>query len=253
MLAVLACALLAFCIAASFRSAQKHRAQLICKGIEVEISDSLKNAFLSGKDVKGFLDKEYGRYIGIAMDSLDLCRMEEIVDGRSAVSKCQIYGTQDGMLHVKISQRIPAVRFQKADGGFYADIDGRVFPLQQRFASYVPLVDGHIPLPSDAGRNDDLLTDSQRDWVKGIMELVEYINHDSNWKGNIVQIHVMENGDLMLVPREGKERFIIGRPDELDKKFGKIGLYYTSIAPAKEEGTYRTVNVKFENQIICKK
>ena len=36
-------------------------------------------------------------------------------------------------------------------------------------------------------------------------------------------------------------------------KFEKIGRYYTAIVPDKGEGYYSTVNVKFKDQIVCRK
>ena len=39
----------------------------------------------------------------------------------------------------------------------------------------------------------------------------------------------------------------------LEEKFQKISLFYNDIVSAKGWNTYKSVNVKFKNQIICDK
>ena len=63
----------------------------------------------------------------------------------------------------------------------------------------------------------------------------------------------MENdGRLVLVPRNGKERFRFGRPEEFASKFAKMEDYYKFIAPEKGEGFYKYVDVSIDGQIICR-
>ena len=59
--------LLVFCMACSFIAGTALRKEKKCTRLEVNILDSLENCFVSKADVKKFLDKEYGTYIGIAM------------------------------------------------------------------------------------------------------------------------------------------------------------------------------------------
>jgi hypothetical protein len=64
---------------------------------------------------------------------------------------------------------------------------------------------------------------------------------------------VNEDGDLVMVPRTGGEKFIFGKPDKAEDKFSRISKYYTAIVPSKGEGFYTTVNVKYDGQIVCRK
>ena len=84
------------------------------------------------------------------------------------------------------------------------------------------------------------------------MNVVNFIEGSKTWKGKIVQISVDEKGELILVPREGNEKFLFGQPNSLAEKFGKMEKYYTTIIPEKGSERYRTVDVRFANQIVCK-
>ena len=170
-------ALLVFCIACSFMAGTALRKEMKCTGLQVRIVDSLENSFVSRSDVKKFLDREYGTYIGMPLDSLDLVKMEEIVDSRSAVMKSQAYVTKDGTLHVDVTQRSPVVRFQKKEGGFYADAEGYIFPLQSSYASHVQVIDGNIPLAANSGYKGNISDKKEMEWFRRMMDLVNFIEN----------------------------------------------------------------------------
>ena len=56
----------------------------------------------------------------------------------------------------------------------------------------------------------------------------------------------------MLVPREGKERFLFGQPENISEKFRKMEMYYRSILPEKGSDAYTTVSVEYDGQIVCR-
>lgn len=248
---VLAIAILG-CIVAAYIAGQQARRPIVCKGIRIEVLDSTVNSFVTSSDVRQFVDRSCGKLIGQPIDSIDLVRVEKAVDSRSAVLKSQAYVTRDSMLNITVTQRKPVVRFQKQDGGFYADAEGYIFPLQSSYASHVQIIDGAIPLAANSGYKGDIESPEEKAWFKKIMSVVNYMEGSKVWKGKIVQIHVQENGELILVPREGNEVFLFGQPHSLEEKFAKMERYYTTIIPEKGSEKYRTVDVRFENQIVCK-
>lgn len=245
-------ALLAACLVLAYMSGVSCRAPLKCTGLNVVIADSSMNRFVSKADVKKFLDKEYGEYIGMPLDSIDLVKVEKIIDGRSAVNKSEAYTTRDGMLNVRLTQRTPVVRFQKSDGGFYADAEGFLFPLQSSYASRVQVIDGDIPLKANSGYKGEISDEKGKVWLGKVIDLVNYMEGSRTWKDKIVQITVCNNGELIMVPREGRERFHFGQPDDIHEKFRKMELYYTSIVPAKGEKEYSMVNLEYQGQIVCR-
>lgn len=245
-------ALLAACLVLAYMSGVSCRAPLKCTGLNVVIADSSINRFVSKADVKKFLDKEYGEYVGMLLDSIDLVKVEKIIDGRSAVNKSEAYTTRDGMLNVKVTQRTPVVRFQKSDGGFYADAEGFLFPLQSSYASRVQVIDGDIPLKANSGYKGEITDEKERAWLGKVLDLVNYMENSRTWKDKIVQITVCDGGELIMVPREGTERFHFGQPDEIQEKFRKMEKYYTAVVPAKGEKEYSVVNLEYDGQIVCR-
>ena len=240
------------CMSAAYIAGKQSRKPIVCKGIRIEILDSTENSFVTVADVRKYIDKGYGKVIGLQIDSIDLVKVEKIIDSRSAVLKSEAFVTRDSLLNITVTQRKPVVRFQKRDGGFYADAEGYIFPLQNTYASHVQVIDGEIPLAANSGYKGDIESPEEKAWFRRIMNVVNYMESSKVWKGKIVQIHVLSNGELILVPRSGKEKFMFGQPSSLADKFSKMEKYYTSIVPEKGADRYKTVDVRFSNQIVCK-
>ena len=184
--------------AVSVLAGKQSRKQLTCKGLEVTVLDSLENDFVSAADVRRFLDKEYGTYMGAPLDSIDLTRVEDIIDGRSAVLKSEAFVTKDGILHIEVTQRKPIVRFQKQEGGFYADKAGYVFPLQSSYASYVQIVDGEIPINMKSGHKGEIEDPAQKAWFDQVMKVVNFIE-GSAWKDRFFSRIIEDLTDLVRV------------------------------------------------------
>ena len=83
--------------------------------------------------------------------------------------------------------------------------------------------------------------------------MASFMDSDVQWKDFASEITVSANGDLVIIPREGAERFIFGYPSQIKDKFRRIREYYECIVPSLEKNEYKSVNVKYEGQIICRK
>jgi len=230
---------------------EKRTGQITCTGVKVEFTDDFN--FITSQDIEGYLKKDYGAYIGQRLDSVNLAKVEKILDGKSAILKAEAYTTPDGFLNVKIRQREPVVRFQKDNNGFYADERGYLFPLQSNYTSMVPIIDGAVPLNVSRGYKGEPKSENEKKWLAEVLGLVSYMSDSRIWAENISQITVQGNGDLILIPRQGKERFIFGLPADYEAKFDRIERYYSTILPEKGAGYYSTVNVKNNAQIVCRK
>lgn len=88
--------------------------------------------------------------------------------------------------------------------------------------------------------------------MNGMIGLLDYIENSKTWKDAIVQITSDADGSLTLVPSEGEEKFIFGYPERWKEKFRKIEQYYEYIASREEGKKYKTVNVRYKGQIICR-
>ncbi|MBR4810006.1 MAG: hypothetical protein IK031_06980 [Bacteroidales bacterium] len=214
----------------------------LCESLDVQIRGRLE--FVSEEDIRGRMDKMYGAYIGAPLDSIDLGRIERLMEEQKAVRKCEAWTTRNGVLHVSIEQREPALRFMGDGRGFYIDREGVTIPLHPSYTAPVPVIEGMVP---------DMQDEGHAAWAAGVLELTDFISSSKAWKDRVEKISVGKASDIELRLDGCRERFILGAPDGIRDKFDRIGKYFAYIVPAKGEGYYKSVNLKYNHQIICRK
>ncbi len=226
-----------------------------CQGkgkLEVTVSDSLERRFVARADVQEWLDKEYGAYAGLPLDSVDLTRIEKLICSHSAVRECEAWITDNGVLHVKLSQRQPVIRLEDGQNACYADETGYLFPLQSRGSVKVPVVSGKIPFPVQKGFKGYLEDPEKALWLNRVIALMDYME-GTVWEKDIRKVTVRGNGELVLYPVLGKEEFLFGPPVRIPEKFHLLTAYYRSVAPVKDPGYYSKVDLRYRKQLVCKK
>lgn len=239
-------AAVAIWLAADSASA-RNRHYISCKEVKTTILDSAQRRFVSGKDVEKFLE-EY-TWMGQRIDEVDLARMENILDSKGAIRKSNVWTGYDGVVHVEISQREPVIRFQSGQYGWYADNTGFLFPLQEKFTVRVPIVDGALPLSLAPGFKGMPENEKEREWLGRMIALSREMG--DFWTERISQISVLPDGELLMIPRQGTERFRFGQPTDQKEKLEKMKLYYESIAPAREK-PYVSIDLRYRGQIVCR-
>jgi cell division protein FtsQ len=244
--------LLAVILLGAYLLGSRHRSQMRCAWVEIDIGDSLQTPFVTSKKVKQYLADDYGRLIGTPMDSIDLFRIESVLNSKASILSCNAYKTSNGRLNISITQRKPVIRFQTADYGFYSDEEGYLLPLDPDFSGNLVVVDGSIPLDTaDCSRGTPADPEDCR-WLEDMLKMARYINGSDIWKKRIAQIICNESGELTIVPEAGKETFIFGRPEDIGQKFEKMQMYYERIVADKGECAYNIVDVRYKKQIVCK-
>lgn len=207
------------------------RTSLVCERLIVEFADNYR--FVNGEDVKAIILNKYGIYYNKQIDSLRLNEIEGQLCSHTAITNCQAWTTDDGNLHVRISQRKPVVRFMDGGNGFYADGDGYVFPLYQRFTAKTPVITG--PLPQDSS------------WIAKAAEMAAFMT--PLWEDRADSIGVDAKGNLTM-KFGAEELFIFGQPDGHIEKFRKIKNYLEIVkSPDKE---YNTIDLTYNKQLVCK-
>ena len=243
------CVILAALIVACYVMAGRDYRTKDCGGLYVNVSKDYR--FVEDTEVSDLILSKYGDPAGMKACEIDLDQIEELIDAHSAVLKSQVWMGSDNSVHVSVTQRNPIVRFQMGDKGFYLDKTGCIFPLQSNYTASVPILDGNLPIEIGDGYKGEAKTPEDRLWVDDVLEMVEVMK-GGLWEDNISQIRVVNENEIILIPRTGNEKFYFGGPQNAADKFARIEKYYTHIKPSKEKGYYSSVDVRYKGQIICR-
>jgi len=86
-----------------------------------------------------------------------------------------------------------------------------------------------------------------------LFRLVQFINGSKFWKAQIEQIYINQKKEIELVPRVGNHTIILGSVDDLREKFENLEAFYEQGLSKYGWNKYKTINLKFKNQIVCTK
>jgi cell division protein FtsQ len=73
------------------------------------------------------------------------------------------------------------------------------------------------------------------------------------WKSQVVQLNVLGDGSVEIVPRVGGHIAYIGQPDGVEKKLDRLQKFYRYGLMQAGWNKYSRVSVEFDNQIVCKR
>ncbi len=211
---------------------------LVCSGVDVVVEDSLQTGFIRSGEVLGMLAKRGCDPTGREMGQVMLSRIEEALRKDPCIKDVTCYKTPGGKVCVRVRQRLPMLHVMSSDGqDYYLDRAGGQMPKSSYHAD-LAVATGHIT-PQYARQN--------------LTRLGRLIQDNPFWNRQIQQIHVLENGEVELVPRVGEHTILLGLPTNVEDKLGRMKKFYTEGLNKVGWNKYSQISLKYDNQIICKK
>ena len=220
------------------------KAGVVCKAVKVYIPGS--QYFIDKQEVDHILQLGNYALVGLKMENIKMHELENSLKANPFIEYAKVYGDMDGTLVIEISQRQPILRMlNRFDQDFYIDMHGLKLPLSPNFTARVLAVNGFIEEPF-GGRVDTLHTQIARD----VFKTVSYIHNDALWDAQIAQVYVNADQEIELIPRVGSQRILLGNADSLDVKFKNLLGFYKQALPQVGWAAYKTINIKYTNQVI---
>lgn len=229
--------------------------------VSVHISDNSSNKFITESDVTQALKNENIRLVGELIDSVNIHHLEDIlIHHNKSISRAEVYRTVYGEIGVTVEQRRPVMRIINPNGdSYYIDDNGQVMPLSKKYTAHVIVINGNLNEPYMDHVGENLLrTQSKADRSTGellpdLFKLVQFINNNKFWRAQIEQIYINGKHDIELVPRIGNHTIILGSVDNMHEKFENLQAFYEQGLSKYGWNKYKTINLKFKNQIVCTK
>jgi len=217
---------------------------VICKDVKVYIPGN--QYFIDREEVDNILKVHRHKLLGRKMDEINIHELEEKLKANPFVESAMVYADMDGVIRVQISQRQPVVRIMNQfDQNFYIDQNGLKIPLSENFTAKVIAANGYID-EIFSKKIDTLHTDI----AKAILKTANFISRDSLWNAQVAQIYVNQDHQIELIPRVGTNRIMLGNADSLETKFANLLTFYKKAMPQVGWDRYKTINIKYANQVV---
>ncbi len=218
-----------------------------CVGVKVFIP-GYQN-FVTRQEVDRLLLNAGGQLQGKDLNAINTQNLEDALKANPFIETAKVYADMNGTVWVRIKQREPILRiFNAKNQDFYIDQNGLKIPVSPNFTAQVLVATGNITEDLES-RVNGLRTPLAKDLFK----LALFISKDTLWSDQIEQIYVNSNSEIQLVPRVGDHQIILGNADSLESKFKNLLIFYKEAMPKIGWNTYKTLNLKYANQVICKR
>ena len=188
---------------------RKKNATISKVGISIKGIKGGKN-LISKKGVKTM----FRNYLGYdlkesSIRDLDLMDMEMMLEADDRIKEAEVFVDNKDRLYIAIQQREPIVRvFSKNKTSYYLDSDGTEIPAYKGSTIRVPVASGNIDeyIPG-------FLESKKENNLKDVFAVAKYVHQDEFLTALVEQIDVQEDGEIILVPKVGRQKLAIGKID----------------------------------------
>ncbi|MBQ9672644.1 MAG: cell division protein FtsQ [Prevotella sp.] len=210
----------------------------ICRNVHISIEQDFAEGFLNENSIRAMLRQSGLTLIAQPMANINTRQIEEILQGNELIDKAECYKAIDGVLCIKIRQRVPVIRVMADNGDdYYVDNRGEAIP-HHKYTCNLIVATGHI---------------SKKYASKILTPIANSVRDDDFWKNQIVQLNVLSDGSMELIPRVGDHIAYLGQPTNVEKKLDRLRKFYLYGLNEAGWNRYSRISVEFDNQIICKK
>ncbi len=248
-------------IAAGLFFARKHYAEKPCTAVNININYNQEghktDVFLTYDDVRKFIHHRFDSILGKPMGEINIEELELKTEEIPYVLEADAFKSINGEVNLNIKQRRAIVLVIDRSGAkYYIDEVGGVIPARPGFPANVLVCNGNIPAYKFYGKNN---SPSYKDSIINntilgdVYQLAKSIDADAFLQKEIVQLYVNNQNEFEMVPLVGRHKIIFGTADDYDLKFEKLIAFYKQAKNFDAWGKYKTVNLKYKEQIVCTK
>ncbi|WPY99200.1 cell division protein FtsQ/DivIB [Christiangramia sp. OXR-203] len=202
--------------------------------IKVSFTET-ENLYVTEEVVNKLLIQSNDSVSSIDKETLDLNRVEAMLNDHDMIENAEVFLTLDGKLKATVSQRKPIGRVA-GNSSFYLDRNGEIMPLSEYYSARVPLMFGF-----------------DGSTVAEVYGIVSYIQNDDFLRKHITGITRLNAEAYALELREDDFQIYFGDTTEIDLKFNNFKAFYKKATKEKKLNTYKKVNLQFGDQVVCTK
>jgi len=231
-------------IGATIYYAWMQREAVRCQEIVVNINPNSPK-FLDEHEIIDMIEKSGEMIVGNRLSAININKVETKLNSSSSLANVQVFKKVEskglsfkGKLVVSLDERTPIIRIKNSTEDYYMDMEGNKIPTSAKYVERIMIASGTIPNPETQA---------------SLLKMADFVNKDEFWKAQIEQVFVQANGELLLLPQVGDYLIEFGTPDDCALKLRNLKAVYQQGFKNMGWNKYRTISVKYRNQVVCTK
>lgn len=224
--------------------------------IQVHIVRAEAKGFIAETEVLQLLNEISDSVVGQSVKQLKMEQLSGELKQNPWAQKSNLRAGLDGVLRVHLYERQAILRvYNQRNQSVYVDQTGAIFHTSRNFTPRVQIASGHIHFPALREHQTAHIHDSiyRETRMHELFILAKALQQDDFLHALIDQIYVNSLGEYELSPKLGRAYILLGELDRLHEKLNILQRYYRQSAYDPGMLDYRSINLKYRNQIVCTK
>ena len=212
-----------------------------CEAVTVEVKTETggEPLFLTGDRITDELARRGIQLRGKRLDSIDLRKIERTLLSMPIYKRAEAFiAPSSSSVQIRLTEKHPLYIVQEASGKSYYVTQGKgTITVNPTFAAYLPIVSGAVDLKMATGP---------------VYDLMAALREDPYFTDYFGQVYVDETDGIVLIPRIGTTRVIMGRESNWSEKLRKWRIFAESVLPKRGMNAFSYVNLDYGTQIIAR-
>ena len=212
-----------------------------CEAVTVEIKTEAggEPLFLTGDRITDELARRGIQLRGKRLDSIDLRKIERTLLSMPIYKRAEAFiAPSSSSVQIRLTEKHPLYIVQEPSGKSYYVTQGKgTITVNPTFAAYLPIVSGAVDLKMATGP---------------VYDLMAALREDPYFTDYFGQVYVDETDGIVLIPRIGTTRVIMGRESNWSEKLRKWRIFAESVLPKRGMNAFSYVNLDYGTQIIAR-
>lgn len=212
-----------------------------CEAVTVEVKTEAggEPLFLTGDRITDELARRGIQLRGKRLDSIDLRKIERTLLSMPIYKRAEAFiAPSSSSVQIRLTEKHPLYIVQEASGKSYYVTQGKgTITVNPTFAAYLPIVSGAVDLKMATGP---------------VYDLMAALREDAYFTDYFGQVYVDETDGIVLIPRIGTTRVIMGRESNWSEKLRKWRIFAESVLPKRGMNAFSYVNLDYGTQIIAR-
>lgn len=218
--------------------ANKHIDTTICNDFRIELKDSSRMHLVSTSEAKRIIKAKGLNPIGKSFSNINIDAIERSLRDMKQIKNVSCYRLAGGVIQVDISQRTPILRIISNNSNYFIDSEGNDMPVSYVQSVYLPVATGNI---------------EKKYATTDLYNFALFLQDNEFWNAQIEQIVVHDSTNVELIPRIGNHTILVGDLNNLDNKFNKLMKLYEDGFSKIGWNKYRSIDLRYKNQVVCSK
>ena len=212
-----------------------------CQAVTVEVKSESGGAalFLTGDRIADELARRGIQLRGKRLDSIDLRQIEKTLLSIPIYKSAEAFiAPSSSSVQIRLIERLPLYIVQEESGKSYYVTQGKsTIAVNPTFAAYLPIVSGAVDSKTATGP---------------VYDLMAVLREDPYFADYFGQVYVDPAEGIVLIPRIGTTRVIMGRGANWAAKLRKWRIFAESVLPKRGMNAFTYVHLDYGDQIVAR-